>query len=66
MKAYLCLVALSTCAIAADWLTYGHDLQRTSWALEETKIAPDSVSTMAWMIPEGFGIASGSPRGPYE
>ena len=47
MKAYLGLLALSTCAIAGDWLTYGHDPQRTSWAFEETKIAPDSVSKMA-------------------
>jgi outer membrane protein assembly factor BamB len=47
MKTYLGLVALSTCAIAGDWLTYGHDPQRTSWAFEETKIAPDSVSKMA-------------------
>ena len=42
MKAYVGLVAVSTCAIAGDWLTYGHDPQRTSWAFEETKIAPDT------------------------
>ena len=50
MKTYLGLVALSTCAIAGDWLTYGHDPQRTSWASEETKIAPDTVAkmTLAW------------------
>jgi outer membrane protein assembly factor BamB len=30
----------------ADWGTFGHDPQRTSWAFEETRIAPDSVAQM--------------------
>jgi outer membrane protein assembly factor BamB len=30
----------------ADWGTFGHDPQRTSWAFEETRITPDSVSQM--------------------
>jgi len=30
----------------ADWATFAHDPQRTGWAFEETRIAPDSVSQM--------------------
>jgi outer membrane protein assembly factor BamB len=30
----------------ADWATFGHDPQRTSWAFEETRISPDSISQM--------------------
>jgi outer membrane protein assembly factor BamB len=39
--------------IAGDWLTYGHDPQRTSWAFEETKISTENVSKMGllWKTP---------------
>jgi outer membrane protein assembly factor BamB len=30
----------------ADWPTFAHDSQRTGWAFEETRIAPDSISQM--------------------
>jgi outer membrane protein assembly factor BamB len=30
----------------ADWKTFGHDPQRTGWALEETTISRDNASTM--------------------
>lgn len=33
-------------AIAADWLTYGHDPQRSGWAFEETTLTPENVSTL--------------------
>ena len=34
-------------AFAGDWLTYGHDPQRTSWALEETTISPRNAGNLA-------------------
>ena len=44
------LVLFSLSALAGDWLTYGHDPQRTGWAFEETKLNPENVSKMvlAW------------------
>jgi outer membrane protein assembly factor BamB len=46
-----CLIAST--AFAGDWLTYGHDPQRTSWAFEETKLSPDNVAklTLKWKTP---------------
>ena len=44
---FLLLLALSTAVLAGDWLTFGHDPQRTSWAFEETKLNPQNVSKMA-------------------
>ena len=43
-----CLIAAS--AFAGDWLTFGHDPQRTGWAFEETRLSPDNVSklTLSW------------------
>lgn len=41
------LLALCPAAFAGDWLTFGHDPQRTSWAFEETKLSPENVSKMA-------------------
>jgi len=37
-------------AFAGDWLTYGHDPQRTGWAFEESKISPETASKLglAW------------------
>ena len=34
-------------ANAGDWLTYGHDPQRTGWAMEETKLSPTTVPQLA-------------------
>lgn len=34
-------------ARAGDWLTYGHDPQRTGWAVEETQISPANASQLA-------------------
>jgi outer membrane protein assembly factor BamB len=39
----LLLLSLSNGLQAADWLTFGHDPQRTGWALEETTLAPANV-----------------------
>jgi outer membrane protein assembly factor BamB len=33
-------------ATAGDWLTYGHDPQRTGWAFEETTLTPANVSNL--------------------
>src|SRR5690242_2341053 len=33
-------------AQAGDWLTFGHDPQRTGWAFEETKLTPENASKM--------------------
>src|SRR6185312_7206527 len=30
----------------ADWATFAHDVQRTGWAFEETRISPDTISQM--------------------
>jgi outer membrane protein assembly factor BamB len=50
----------------ADWGTFGHDPQRTSWAFEETRISPESVSQMKllWktkMDSEPFSIYNLTP-----
>src|SRR5579862_8005877 len=36
--------------ISADWLTYGHDPQRSGWAFEETSLTPENVPnlTLKW------------------
>ena len=44
---WILALAFSTAALAGDWLTYGHDPQRTSWAFEETQLSPENVSKMA-------------------
>lgn len=31
---------------AADWLTWGHDPQRSSWAMEETTLSPENVANL--------------------
>jgi outer membrane protein assembly factor BamB len=33
-------------AAAANWLSYGHDPQRTSWSPEETELNPDNAKSM--------------------
>lgn len=45
MRPVLFLFLLAS-AHAGDWLTYGHDPQRTGWAFEETSLTPDNVSKM--------------------
>lgn len=44
---FLPFLAFSTIALAGDWLTFGHDPQRTGWAFEETKLNPENVSKLA-------------------
>ena len=60
MKRLLTFAALCTAstilvcqpALAGDWLTYGHDPQRTGWAMEETKLSPATVPNLAlkWKV----------------
>jgi hypothetical protein len=45
--ALLAALLLSSALTAADWLTFGHDPQRTGWAFEETTLTPANVSTLA-------------------
>jgi glucose dehydrogenase len=50
MAALFVLAAAS--AVNADWLTFGHDPQRSGWAFEETAITPENAGTMAleWSV----------------
>ena len=32
--------------LSADWLTFGHDAQRTAWSSEETKLAPENAKDL--------------------
>src|SRR5215469_4601193 len=43
-------LALGTRLFAGDWLTFGHDPQRTGWAFEETVLNPQNVPNLklAW------------------
>jgi outer membrane protein assembly factor BamB len=48
MKSALSLMLLFSAGTdAADWLTFGHDPQRSAWAFEETLLTPQNVSTLA-------------------
>ncbi len=42
------LASLLTCALTlnADWLTFGHDPQRTGWATEETKLSTQTAKDL--------------------
>src|SRR5947207_4418854 len=40
------LVAGPASCLAADWLTFGHDTQRTGWAFEETAITPANAANL--------------------
>jgi outer membrane protein assembly factor BamB len=40
------LALLPANATAGDWLTFGHDPQRSGWAFEETTLAPENVSNL--------------------
>jgi outer membrane protein assembly factor BamB len=42
----LLLLASAAPGIAGDWLTFGHDPQRTGWAFEETALTPASVANL--------------------
>src|SRR5690349_14629248 len=44
------MVAFVWQAAAGDWLTFGHDPQRTGWAFEETTITPENAGKirLAW------------------
>ncbi|MEO7143445.1 MAG: PQQ-binding-like beta-propeller repeat protein [Bryobacteraceae bacterium] len=44
--------SLSLSAFPADWLTYGHDPQRTGWAFEETKLSPATAGQLGlkWKV----------------
>jgi PQQ-like domain len=48
----LATLLLPFTATAADWLTFGHDPQRTGWAFEETTLTPANVSnlTLKWKM----------------
>ncbi|HVT94555.1 MAG TPA: PQQ-binding-like beta-propeller repeat protein [Bryobacteraceae bacterium] len=43
----LTLAGFSRLAVCGDWTTFGHDPQRSGWALEETAISPENASAMA-------------------
>jgi outer membrane protein assembly factor BamB len=44
--ATLLMLLLPAAGISADWLTYGHDPQRTGWAFEETTLSPGNVANL--------------------
>lgn len=43
---WILIPSLATVALAGDWLTFGHDPQRSGWAFEETTLTPANVSTL--------------------
>jgi len=47
---FLCFLCLAQATPAADWPTFGHDPQRTGWAMEEDTLTPQNVSnlTLKW------------------
>jgi len=42
----LLLMTIALAMQAADWTTFGHDAQRTGWAVEETAIKPENAGTL--------------------
>jgi len=42
----LLLITIALAVDAADWTTFGHDAQRTGWAMEETTIKPENAGSM--------------------
>jgi hypothetical protein len=50
----LCATVLLTAGLSlqADWLTFGHDPQRTAWAAEETKLSTSNAEDLElkWSI----------------
>jgi outer membrane protein assembly factor BamB len=49
---YFCWLSLATSLYAADWLTFGHDPQRTGWAEAEKKLTPQNVGglELKWKV----------------
>ena len=45
----------------ADWLTYGHDPQRTGWAQEETDLTPENVAGMTLLWKSKLDVQSVQP-----
>jgi outer membrane protein assembly factor BamB len=50
MKTLILIILSLSPALAGDWLTYGHDPQRTGWAIEESQLNATNVSrlTLKW------------------
>jgi len=46
-------VLFASSAFGGDWLTFGHDPQRSGWAIEETRLNPENVSALRlqWKTP---------------
>jgi outer membrane protein assembly factor BamB len=42
----LCFLFMVTATPASDWPTFGHDPQRTGWAIDETTLNPQNVSNL--------------------
>src|SRR5437899_2527233 len=43
----LCLfITIHPSVFAADWLTWGHDPQRSGWAIEERSLSPENVANL--------------------
>ena len=45
---FVCIAFLFAGAVTvqADWLTFGHDAQRSAWAAEETKLTPENAKDL--------------------
>ena len=46
LPAIAILLALAPACLAGEWLTFGHDPQRTGWAFAETQLSPANVSAL--------------------
>src|SRR5690348_619516 len=40
------LLLMAGTSMGGDWLTFGHDPQRSGWAFEETKLSPANVGEL--------------------
>src|SRR3954447_16751484 len=49
---YTVLLLNAAVGLRADWLTFGHDPQRSAWASEETKLSPANAKDLVlkWSI----------------
>jgi outer membrane protein assembly factor BamB len=45
-RAATCALLFAVSGLAGDWLTFGHDPQRSGWAIEEKALNPENVSTL--------------------
>jgi len=52
MKTFTLIILSLSPAFAGDWLTYGHDAQRTGWAMEETRLNAANVPQLGlkWKV----------------